>query len=179
MLREEKQAGSALGFEADRLTSRGLLVPDELINSVAGAWLERLKGDGFVFDGYPRTLGQAAALDAMLSSRGTPLEASILLEADFATLRSRVEVRLICGKCGNIASGGTEAAAGGKCPRCGGDFSRRADDNAATLEMRFREYLEKSAPVSDYYEQRGLLNRVDAARSQKQVFADVCRILNA
>jgi len=179
MLREEKQTDTELGLEADRLTSKGFLVPDELINSVVGSWLERMDGDGFVFDGYPRTLGQAEALDAMLSSRGTPLESSILLDADFATLRSRVESRLVCEKCGNIATVGTDTASGGKCPRCGGHLSRRADDNAETLEMRFSEYREKTVPVIDYYEKRGLLSRVDATRSQKQVFADVCRILGA
>ena len=88
MLREEKRSGSALGIEADRITSEGRLVSDEVINAIVGAWLQRQPGDGFVFDGYPRTIGQAGALDAMLASRAMPLDVAILLDADPATLLS-------------------------------------------------------------------------------------------
>lgn len=179
MLREEKQAGSPLGLEADRLTSKGLLVPDDLINEVVRSWLDRMEGDGFVFDGYPRTLGQAEALDAMLAFRRSQLDACLVLEADFATLRARVELRLVCRTCGNIVSTASLVTAGAKCPRCGGDFSRRADDTAETLETRFRQYMEKTVPVVAYYEDRAILSRVNAAHPQEQVSAEVCRILSA
>ena len=179
MLREEKLAGSALGVEAARLTAKGLLAPDDLINAVVRSWLERMAGDGFVFDGYPRTPWQAEALDAMLAARGSALEVCLLLEADFATLRTRVESRLVCEGCGNISSTSEHAAPGAKCPRCGADFSRRADDTADALEVRFREYLAKTVPVVAHYEKRGILSRVDATRGQEQVSADVCCILKS
>ena len=179
MLREEKLAGSTEGLEADRLTSTGRLVPDRMINAVVAAWLERQPGDGFVFDGYPRTLGQAEALDGMLASRGTPLEVAVLLDADLSTLRARVKKRLTCGVCGNIASTDLIALPGGRCPRCGGAFFRRKDDNAETFVVRFQEYLEKTSQVATYYEKRHLLSRAEAAGSRDQVFTEVCRILNA
>jgi adenylate kinase len=179
MLRDEKEAGTSLGKEADRLTARGLLVPDDLVNAVVHSWLDRVAGDGFVFDGYPRTPGQAEALDARLASRGTRLEACLVLVADPATLRSRVETRLVCRSCGNMASTAYGVAADAKCPRCGGDFSRRADDTAATLEARFREYTEKTVPVVAHYEAGGLLSRVNAVQPREQVTAAVCRILSA
>ena len=179
MLREEKRAGSLLGLEADRLTREGRLVSDEVINAVVRFWIERQPGDGFVFDGYPRTLGQAAALDKMLSARGTPLEAALLLDADVSTLRARVEKRMTCRACGNTTSLDLLASADQKCPRCAGELMRRADDTAETLDVRFHEYLEKTAPVAGYYEKRHLLHHVKAARSQDEVFAEVCRILNA
>lgn len=178
MLREEKRAGSALGLEADRLTSEGRLVSDAVINAVVRSWLDRHSGDGFVFDGYPRTPGQAAALDEMLSSRGTPLEVALLLDADLPTLRARVAKRMVCLACGNTTSLDLLPAGDGKCPRCAGELSRRADDNAETLDVRFREYLEKTAPVAGYYDKRHLLHHVKAARSQDEVFAEVLGILN-
>ena len=179
MLREEKRAGSALGLEADRLTREGRLVSDEVINAVVRSWIERQPGDGFVFDGYPRTLGQAVALDEMLSSRGTPLEVALLLDADVATLRARVERRMTCRECGSTTSIALLPARDEKCPRCGGELSRRADDTAETLDVRLREYLDKTAPVAGYYEKRHLLHDVKAARPQDEVFAEVRRILNA
>lgn len=179
MLREEKAAGTALGIEADRLTSNGSLVGDEIINSVVAAWLGKQGGEGFVFDGYPRTLGQAWALEQMLAERNQPLDAVLLLEADIATLRARVENRALCKTCGNIVSIGLHVAdANVSCPRCGGVFARRADDNVETLERRLCEYAEKTAPLNGYYEKRHLLRRVNTARLPEEVFAEVCQILN-
>ena len=179
MLREEKAAGTALGIEADRLTRNGSLVGDEIINSVVAAWLSKQSGDGFVFDGYPRTLGQAGVLDQMLAERKQPLDTVLLLEADIATLRTRVENRAFCKTCGNIVSIGLHIAdASASCPRCGGVLARRADDNAETLERRLCEYAEKTAPLIGYYEKRHLLQRVNTGRLPEQVFAEVCQILN-
>ena len=179
MLREEKTAGTALGIEADKLTRNGSLVGDEIINSVVAAWLSKQGGDGFVFDGYPRTLGQAGALDQMLAERDQPLDIVLLLEADIATLRARVKNRVLCKACGNIASIGLHISdEHASCPRCGGVLVRRSDDNAETLERRLCEYTEKTAPLIGYYEKRHLLQRVNTGRSPEQVFAEVCRILN-
>ena len=179
MLREEKAAGTPLGIEADRLTSGGNLVGDEIINSVVAAWLGRQDGDGFVFDGYPRTHGQADALEQMLAERKQPLDVVLLLEADIATLRSRVENRAICKACGNIVSIGLHVAdASANCPRCGGVLARRTDDNAETLERRLAEYAEKTASLIGYYEKRQLLRRVNTGRLTEQVFAEVLQILN-
>ena len=179
MLREEKLAGTALGLEADRLTREGRLVSDEVINAVVRSWLERQPGDGFVFDGYPRTLGQATALDEMLSSRGTPLEVALLLDAEQSTLRARVEKRMTCRACGNTTSLDLMPAGDQKCPRCSGELTRRSDDTVETLDVRFREYLDKTAPVAGYYEKRQLLHHIKAAQSQDNVFAEVCRVLTA
>ena len=96
MLREEKAAGTPLGIEADNLTRGGNLVGDKIINSVVAAWLSKQGGDCFVFDGYPRTLGQAEALELMLADRKQPLDVVLLLKADITTLRSRVENRATC-----------------------------------------------------------------------------------
>ena len=177
ILRDEGRAGSALGIEAGQFTNQGHLVPDAMVNRLVDAWL----GDGrteFVFDGYPRTLGQAAALDGMLARRGTPLEVVLSLEVDFPTIRDRMERRLICSGCGNSVSVGLHVASqSDPCPNCGGVLVKRDDDTVETLDLRMREYAEKTEPVISYYAKQGLVRPVESARRPEEVFAPVRSIL--
>lgn len=178
MLRSEKEAGTALGEEAARVTGQGQLVSDAIINAVVSHWLEGQTGNAFVFDGYPRTIGQGEALEGMLAKRQTPLDATLLLEADLDTLRRRVELRAQCKQCRHIVSVGLHvASAADRCPRCGGELIRRQDDNAETLESRFLEYAAKTAPLISFYEKRNLLHRVNTDRPPDEVFAEVREIL--
>lgn len=178
MLRAEKAAGTPLGIEADQLTRDGRLVEDRIINAVVHIWLSHESADGFIFDGYPRTLGQAEVLDRMLAERNSRIDAALLLEASLDTLRRRVEARATCSKCGNIVGVGVQVAnLEGNCPRCGGAWSRRADDNAGTLEIRLKEYAEKTAPVVSYYDKRGVLHRLNTERPPEEVVAKALEIL--
>lgn len=179
MLREEKMAGTELGLAADRLTSQGRLLSDDTINSVVKAWVSRQQGDGFVFDGYPRTLGQGDALDQLLASCSMPLEVVFLLEVETATLRSRVEHRMICLTCGATVSTGLHVSPDEtKCPKCSGQLGRRGDDTLETLQARLIEYNEKTAPLIGRYEQSGLLVRIPAEETPEQVFAHICEKLD-
>lgn len=179
MLRAEKTAGTALGIEADRLTRDGRLVSDTIINQVVELWLSHEADHGFIFDGYPRTVGQADALDQMLAKRNGQLDAALLLEADLSTLRDRVERRATCSVCGCIVSVGVHVDNfANACPRCGSPLKRRADDNFATLQNRLEEYRDKTLPVAGYYEKRGLLHRVSTQRPVGEVVEDVLQILN-
>jgi adenylate kinase len=179
MLRAEKNVGTTLGVEADKLTRHGQLISDSIINQVVSMWLSHESLAGFIFDGYPRTLGQADALDEMLAARSSRIDAAILLEASMDTLRHRVERRGTCANCGAIVSLGLHIQNfSDQCPRCGGKLSRRTDDNAETLEKRLVEYRDKTLPVAGYYEKRGLLHRVSSERSEFEVFSSVLPILN-
>ena len=178
LLRAEKAAGTELGKAAAELTQRGQLVGDDVINTLVHNWLGAQAGAGFVFDGYPRTLGQALALEEMLNARSMPLQSALLLEADAAELLRRVESRATCGKCGNIVSVGlhvTRIEEG--CPRCGGTLTRRADDTAETLQRRLAEYAEKTEPLVRHYESQDLLARVNTEAAPGAVFASVKKIL--
>jgi adenylate kinase len=178
LLRAEKTAGSELGMRAHELTRRGELVGDDIINPLVRNWLAGQSGSGFVFDGYPRTLGQAEALDEMLRARGTPLEQVLLLEADPAVLSRRVETRATCAKCGNIVSIGLHVGSiEDRCPRCGGQLTRRSDDTPETLQNRLIEYHVKTEPLVRHYEQKGLLARVNTEPSPDEVFTTVTKIL--
>jgi adenylate kinase len=177
MLREEKAAGTTLGIEADKLTSRGQLVPDDTINQLVGRWLEK-RDSQFVFDGYPRSRGQAEALETMLTQRSTPLDLVLSFKADLKTLQQRVENRLVCSSCGrNFSIGLHVADAEASCPRCGASLTRRADDTPVTLALRMQEYAAKTEPLIGYYAKRGLLRGVDATRAPERVFASVVEIL--
>lgn len=177
MLREEKRRGTQFGVEADRLTSLGKLVPDEVICGVVRSWLSAHDGS-FVFDGFPRSLGQAKALEEMLRERATPLEVALSLEVDHATISRRVQSRLVCQACRTNVSiglhvGGTESA----CPKCGGVLVRRSDDNPETLASRMKEYEEKSFSLIAHYCEHGLLRSIDATTAPEMVFARITSIL--
>lgn len=178
MLRDEKKAGSALGIEADKLTSTGRLLPDDIVIRLVEGWMQT-QGGRFVFDGFPRSLGQAEALEAMLARRSAPLEVVLALEADVTTLQQRVANRVMCMQCGSIVALGWqvhEVEQG--CPRCGGTLVRRNDDTPETLAHRLREYSEKTEPLFAFYQERRLLRQIDSAHDAEAVFATIARILN-
>lgn len=177
MLRDEKTAGTPLGIEADKLTSQGQLVPDSMVNELVGRWLEK-RDSQFVFDGYPRSLGQADALEQILTKRNSPLDVVLSFEADLATLQSRVQNRLVCSSCRRNFSVGLHVKGDAdSCPVCAEALVRRADDNLETLALRMREYAEKTEPLICYYKERGVLRGVDSTRSPEKVFASVAEIL--
>ena len=179
MLRKEKSAGTELGIAADKLTARGELLPDQTIVALVSAWLTQNNGS-FVFDGFPRTVGQAEALDEMLEGRNTPLDLVIALEATLETLQARVRNRLVCLNCGEIVSAGWQVAdVNTPCPKCGGKLGKRSDDTPETLTRRMREYQEKTEPLLGFYSERRLLRRVDTADRPERVFDAIARFIES
>lgn len=177
MLRDEKRAGSQLGVEADKLTSQGKLVPNEMVNELVAHWLERHQ-DAFVFDGYPRSSDQADALDRMLAAHGSALEVVVSLEIDLVTIRDRVSRRLTCSSCARIVSIGLHVQkANAACPSCGGLLVRRKDDAPEALEARMEEYAAKTEPLISRYRELGILRSVNAGRRPELVFDSIFTIL--
>jgi adenylate kinase len=177
ILRAESKARTPMGIEAEKLTNDGKLVSDEIVNGLVKNWLAQ-HGEGFVFDGYPRSYSQMTAFDEMLAERGTRMELALLLDVSIATVRDRVSRRFICSQCGLVASVGlnvTSHAAG--CPRCGNALVKRTDDTMETLDLRMREYAEKTWPLIGIYEGRKLLRRIDANGSPDVVFQSVAACL--
>jgi adenylate kinase len=164
MLRAAVAAGTPLGLEADRIMKAGKLVPDGImIDMIADRIDQPDCARGVILDGFPRTVRQAEALDAMLAKRGQGLDAVIEMVVDDAILVDRIAGRYSCAKCGAVYHDQTrQPKLAGKCDICGSqEFKRRPDDNPQTVQARLHEYYQQTAPIVPYYKQKGLLRQVD------------------
>ena len=169
MLRAEKTRGSEVGREAEKWTNHGLLVPDELALRIVWQWMN--KRTRFLFDGFPRTLGQAESFDAGLDQRGLPLDAVYLLDLPEDTIRNRMVSRLTCPGCGAVYNEAFHRITGeSPCPACGATLSRRSDDTNEALDQRMTQYREQTLPVAVHYRKKGLLKQVDASPGRDAVF---------
>lgn len=158
MLRAEVAAGSELGLKAKEIMDRGDLVSDEIIvDMIAGRMTQPDCEKGVIFDGFPRTIDQAQALDEMLVNMGRPLSAIIMFEVDEEALVDRLNNRIAETK-----------AAGGEV---------RGDDNEETLRKRLQVYRDQTAPLIPYYEAVDLLKRVDGMKPIDEVAAEIAQIL--
>ncbi|MES2969275.1 MAG: adenylate kinase [Pseudomonadota bacterium] len=165
LLRAAVAAGTDAGKKAKSVMDAGQLVSDDIVLAILK---ERMtQGDvakGVILDGFPRTDGQAAALDALLSATGQKVTAAISLEVDDEAMVGRVSGRYTCAACGEgYHDEFKQPAVAGVCDKCGGTaFKRRADDNAGTVRERLKAYHAQTAPLIAYYEGRGVLERIDA-----------------
>ena len=180
MLRALVASGSPLGAEAKRVMEAGQLMPDAVIIEMIAQRIARPDcRNGFVLDGFPRTRGQAEALDAMLAGRGTRLDHVIELAVDEAALVERIAGRFACAKCGTgYHDHFKRPRVDGVCDSCGGtEFTRRKDDNAETVTARLVAYRELTAPILPYYRERGLLRRVDGMAEPDEVTRQIDGVL--
>ncbi|OYX44796.1 MAG: adenylate kinase [Rhodobacterales bacterium 32-67-9] len=169
--------GAGKGTQA---LDRGGLVTDEI---VIGLIEEKLKGEtagGVIFDGFPRTLGQADALGALLKRSGNRLDAVIEMQVDDEALVDRISGRYTCGKCGEVYHDRTKPTKiDGVCDECGAtDLRRRADDNAESLKTRLMEYYKKTSPLIGYYYHAGDLFSVDGLAEIDQVAKAIANVLD-
>lgn len=166
LLRAAVAAQSKLGLAAKSAMDAGKLVEDQI---VLGMIRERLAlpdvARGFILDGFPRNLSQATALEMLLQQVGQPLDVVVLMQVDNEELVRRIGGRRTCRNCGRVFNVFTSPPANGEtCPKTGAahDLFQRPDDNEATVAERLKVYDEKTRPLAHFYEQRGLLRRIDA-----------------
>jgi adenylate kinase len=164
IFRANLAARTPLGVEAKRFMDRGDLVPDEV---TIGIVRDRLShgdtDDGFLLDGFPRTLPQAEALDGLLEDLGQPIDAALELKVDEDEVVRRLSGRRTCRKCGHVWH--TEfdpPKAEGVCDICGGELFQRDDDKPETIRRRLHVYNDQTAPLVGYYRDKGLLRTIEA-----------------
>ena len=180
MLRAAVKAGTAVGKEAKAVMDAGKLVSDNLIVAMIA---ERIAAadcaNGFILDGFPRTVPQAQALDKLLKDKGIRLDSVIEVAVPDARLIERITGRFTCAKCGEgYHDKFKQPKKAGVCDVCGStDFSRRPDDNAETVAARLKAYHDQTAPLMPYYQAQGLLKVVDGDRDMDLVTGDLERIL--
>ena len=167
-LREAVKARTEIGLRAKAIMDRGELVSDEVMIGIVRERLNRADcATGFILDGFPRTVAQADALDAILAERPPLVVIDIAVPDD--ELMRRMLTRLVCKNCGTTAEPGSMAKAGDACMKCGGPLIQRSDDNEATVRERLRVYAANTKPLLDYYGRRPTFRSVNGAQSADQV----------
>lgn len=180
MLRAAIAAGSPVGKQAKAVMDAGKLVSDDLLIEMIDKRLDDKDcANGFVLDGFPRTIPQAEGLEKLMANKGLKLDAVIEVRVLDEKLLERLTGRYTCAKCGEGYHDKFKLPkAAGVCDVCGGkEFSRRSDDKADTVKTRLKAYHEQTAPLLPFYERKGVLKVVDGDRDIGLVAADLERIL--
>jgi adenylate kinase len=181
MLRAAVAAGTDLGREAGAIMGRGELVPDALvIGLIAERMDEGGKADGYIFDGFPRTIAQAQALDRLLEERGSKVDRVVVMEVEDDALVDRIAGRFACAKCGEGYHDTFRLPkVEGVCDRCGGtEFVRRPDDKAEVVRARLKAYHAQTEPLIGYYRRQGKLRAVDGMAGISEVANAIAEALD-
>jgi adenylate kinase len=167
MLRAAVASGSEVGRKAKAVMDAGQLVSDEIVIAIIDERLDQSDTlGGVIFDGFPRTVAQAEALDRMLVKKGRKLDFAIEIRVPDAPIVERITGRFTCGKCGaGYHDKFQRPKVDGVCDSCGGaEFIRRADDNAETVNKRLAAYHAQTAPLLPYYDTQGIYELVDGTQ---------------
>lgn len=171
--------GTPIGIKAKEFMDQGLLVPDDVTIGIVEERLQQSDCEkGFLLDGFPRTLSQAEALDDILARLNTGLDHVINLKVDREKLLARLTGRRICKNCGStyhvIFNPPKQE---GICDKCGGELYQRSDDNEESVGIRLDEYINKTAPLLTFYENKGLLRQIDGDQEIDVVSSQITSIL--
>ena len=182
MLRAAVAAGTEAGKRAKAAMDAGELVSDDIVLAIIEDRLaEPDTKSGVILDGFPRTTVQAEALDALLARQDQSVDAAISLEVEDEAMVARVSGRYTCANCGEgYHDSFKQPEVAGVCDKCGGtEFKRRADDNADTVRSRLEAYHAQTAPLIEYYADKGVLRRVDAMGDIAKIAEDLGGIVEA
>lgn len=178
ILREAVRNNTELGIKAKSYMDKGELVPDSVM---FGIIRERLKKadtlNGFILDGFPRTLPQAEELEKVFSELGIVLDAVISIEVDNSEIVKRLSARRTCRSCGSIFNLLVDRVEDSICPKCGGDLYQRDDDRPDTVQRRLEVYDRQTSPVKSFYNDKKILKKVDGMGTVEQVTLEIMNIL--
>jgi adenylate kinase len=180
MLRAAKSSGTEMGKRVAEVMARGDLVTDDI---VIGLIAEQVDGEagkhGLIFDGFPRTLAQADALEALMAAKGKFLDAVIEMRVDDEALIERIAGRFSCATCGEVYHDQARPTAkDGVCDNCGGtEFVRRADDTAEAVRVRLMAYYRQTAPLIGYYHAKGKLRTVNGLDEIETISREIRTLL--
>ncbi|MBC7326666.1 adenylate kinase [bacterium] len=179
IFREEMSKNSALGLEVKRYVEKGELVPDELVNQIVRRRLSQEDcRNGFILDGYPRTLQQAEALDSILKELSLPLKKVVNLVVSEDDIIRRLSGRRICRNCGAIFHiVNMPPKVEGVCDYCGGELYQREDDKPEAIRHRLAVYHQQTEPLIRYYKDKGLLVDVNCEVPLEQSVAEIMKLL--
>lgn len=179
MLREAIKANSSLGIKAKSFMDKGSLVPDDVIIDLAA---ERIRAsdctNGFILDGFPRTIAQAEALDRLLAEKHISLDHVIEITVSQTNLVERLSNRVICRNCGSVYNKLTNPPKiSNVCDKCGGEVYQRSDDTRDAIVQRLKVYENETAPLRDYYRGKKQLTHVNGEQPVAQVYQNILTLL--
>jgi adenylate kinase len=180
LFRQAVEKGTELGKSVKAYMDKGALVPDELtIKLISERLNEPDCKNGCVFDGFPRTMEQARALDKMMAERGNAINKAVYIEVPEEALLKRLTGRWICRKCQTpYHEVNSPPKVAGACDKCGGELYQRSDDKEETIRERLKVYFAQTAPLLDYYKAAGKLAAIDGNQDIKQVSRDIINVLD-
>ncbi|MDP7547555.1 MAG: adenylate kinase [Alphaproteobacteria bacterium] len=182
MLRAAAAAGTADGLRAKAVMDAGDLVSDDIVVDIISHRIDQDDcRNGFILDGFPRTVAQAETLERMLAEKGMRLKAVMEMQVDDALLIDRITGRYTCANCGaGYHDTNLRPRVAGVCDKCGGtEFNRRADDNAETVMSRLKAYHEQTEPLLPFYRERGCLRTIDGMAEIDEVTQQMKAALEA
>ncbi len=180
IFRAEIKGGTELGKKAQEYVSSGGLVPDELVGDMVGSRLAKDDcADGFILDGFPRTLPQAEIFKNVLDKIGKKLDLVVYFKASDDVLLKRLTARIICKQCGlNFNKLFSPPKKDGVCDECGGELYQRADDSLETAKDRLEVYYKETSPLIDLYRGEGLLLEVDGEQDKMKTYPELLEALS-
>ncbi|MFP4528945.1 MAG: adenylate kinase [Candidatus Kapaibacterium sp.] len=175
ILRANRKQGTELGKQAESYMAEGKLVPDEIIiNMIKEELAKPDLAEGYILDGFPRTVPQAEALDTLLSGMGQKLDTVLVLEVPNEELIGRLTARRTCKDCGkSYHLKFNPPSKEGICDSCGGELFQRPDDQEAPIRKRLEVYADQTLPLIDYYEKKGLARHIAGVGSLGDVYARI------
>lgn len=178
IFRKNISENTPLGIEAKSYMDNGQLVPDEVtINMVKDRLQQEDCKQGYLLDGFPRTVSQAEALQDFLDSRNESLDTALLIEVPRDFILERMTGRRVCPSCGASYHIKFNPATNGKCELCGSDVVQRKDDTEETVKERLDVYEKQTQPLIDFYKDKNLLSTVDGTQAINKVFESICKVL--
>ncbi len=181
MLRAERDSGSVLGQQIEDVISKGQLVSDDLISEMLSSRIDQDDcKNGFILDGFPRTLEQASMLGKIFEQKNLKLDAVVELKVDDEAIVERISGRYTCAACGEgYHDRFKKPKKEGICDNCGGsDFIRRSDDNAETVRQRLDVFHQQTRPIISFYDKVGLVKSVDGMQDIDAVTGDIFNVLS-
>lgn len=180
IFRKNISENTPLGVEAKRYMDNGQLVPDEVtINMVKDRLQEEDCKNGYLLDGFPRTVNQAESLQEFLDERGEALDTALLIEVPKDFILERMTGRRVCPACGASYHVKFNPPVDGKCELCGSDVVQRKDDTEETVKERLDVYEKQTQPLIDFYKEKDSLSVVDGTKAINEVFESICEILGS
>ena len=173
LLRDASREESELGIKISNMLKNGELVTDEIVFELLENRLNKDDtSNGYILDGFPRTLEQAKTYDEILNKLNKELGIVVVLNTEYETLRKRIVGRMLCKDCGSIyntLTGVNTPKEENICDKCGGSLYKRSDDNEESFKTRYETYLEKTEPLIDYYKEKGNLYFIDSSSKENML----------